>query len=50
MKKLFALLLALLMAFTLFACTPEENEGDDPNTPPEFEGSFDFPMTDVPLD
>lgn len=48
MKKLFALLLALVMSFALFSCTPEEDGGDD-TTPPEFEGNFDTPITDMPL-
>ena len=52
MKKLFALLLALVLAFSLFACTEDEPD-DDGGTPPAFtpgtDGGVETPIIPLPM-
>ena len=55
MKKALLALLALLLSFSLFACTPEETPGEKPGQTPsgpeipeEIQGT-DTPYVDVPL-
>ena len=55
MKKLLLMLLALVMAFAMFSCTPDEEESDgnkEENNQTVVEtpkNPIDTPMTDLPF-